>query len=90
MFPSCEDCGYDVTRRMIRHRRKTHSPLVQAPLAAAIDRWQLQLGTHRGWEAAGIKLLGKPEMYDILRELEGALINGCDPALLKTAAPRER
>lgn len=57
--------------------------MVKAPPAAALNRWQIQLATHRGWEAAGIKMLGKPEIYEIFRELERALVNRCGPALLE-------
>lgn len=38
---------------------------------------------HTDWQDLGIKLLGKPLLFNIFQELERALVDQCDPALLE-------
>lgn len=59
------------------------SAAVALPPAAAINRWRVQLLPHDGWKDLGVKLLGKPGVFDIFRELERALVDPCDPTLLE-------
>jgi hypothetical protein len=64
-------------RKPIRRLNAT----VAVPPAAALDRWQIHVLTHRGWEDLGVKLLGRPEIFGLFREIERSLVNPCDPAL---------